>query len=314
MTDRPKVVFMGTPEFAVPSLEKLVTSDCEVIQVVTQPDRPVGRKRLLTPPPVKDAAERLGIPVFQPEKVRAPEAVQEIIKKKPDLIVTAAYGQILPKELLDYPRFGCINVHASLLPKYRGGAPIHYAIIKGEKETGITIMYMTPELDAGDMLAQRSLPILETDHVGILHDKLSKLGAELLYETLPAIFSGKVKPVPQDESAVTYAPNLRREDEWIDWSKAAQEIVNQVRGMHPWPVAATTWNGAALKVWWAERVELSTSAEPGTIVKVDNEGIYLATGKNVVAIRELQPAGKKRMPVEAFLRGRKVTPGERMGR
>lgn len=315
MTDRPKVVFMGTPEFAVPSLEKLVaSSQCEVILVVTQPDRPVGRKRVLTPPPVKVAAERLGIPVFQPEKLRESEAVQEIINKKPDLVVTAAYGQILPKNLLDYPRFGCINVHASLLPKYRGGAPIHYAIINGEKETGITIMYMTPELDAGDILAQRSLPILETDHVGILHDKLSQLGAELLYETLPAIFSGKVNPVPQDDSEATYAPNIRREDEWIDWSKSAHEIVNQVRGMHPWPVAVTTWNGAPLKVWWAEKVDLSTTEEPGTVVKVDDEGIYLATGKGVVAIRELQPAGKKRMTVDAFLRGRKIIPGERMGR
>lgn len=304
---------MGTPDFAVPSLEALFASDCEVIRVVTQPDRPRGRKREITPPPVKVAAEKLGIPVFQPEKVRIPEAVQKVLQGSPDLIVTAAYGQILPQELLDSPRLGCINVHASLLPKYRGGAPIHHALIQGEKETGITIMYMTSVLDAGDMLAQRKLPITEEDHVGTLHDKLSHLGAELLRDTLPSVFNGSVKPVPQEESAATYAPNIRREDEWIDWSRSAQEIFNQVRGLHPWPVASTTWNGEPLKIWRVEPVDQTSTAEPGTVIQVEDDGIYVAARKGVVVIRELQPAGRKRMKAESFLRGRRVKPGERLG-
>lgn len=219
MASEVRMVFMGTPDFAVPSLQTLVREGYRVAGVVTQPDRPRGRKRELTPPPVKVAAMELGLPVFQPERLRNPENVRRLLEWKPDLIVTAAYGQILPREILETPRYGCINVHASLLPKYRGGAPIHHALIRGEKETGVTIMYMVEALDAGDMLAHRSIPIEEADDVGTLHDKLARVGAQLLRETVPALLEGRVQPVPQDDSQATYAPNIRREDERIDWSR-----------------------------------------------------------------------------------------------
>ncbi|MDN4592453.1 methionyl-tRNA formyltransferase [Polycladomyces subterraneus] len=304
---------MGTPDFAVPSLQVLVEQAYPIVGVVTQPDRPKGRKQVLTPPPVKTAALSYGIPVFQPEKLRDPTALQEILALKPDLVVTAAYGQLLPSELLEAPRWGCINVHASLLPKYRGGAPIHHALINGEKETGVTIMYMVEQLDAGDILSQRAIPIEETDHVGSLHDKLSRLGAELLMETIPALLAGKIQPVPQDESLVTYAPNIRREDERIDWSKPARAIFNRVRGLHPWPVAFTMWQGKPLKVWWVEVADVQHDSVPGTVLNVEEDGITVAAGEGAVVIQELQPSGKKRMTVAQFVRGRNMEPGERLG-
>jgi methionyl-tRNA formyltransferase len=304
---------MGTPDFAVPSLEALIDHGYRVVGVVTQPDRPRGRKRELTPPPVKLTAEVRGISVFQPEKLRDPAAVRTVLAMEPDLVVTAAYGQIVPQAILDAPRHGCINVHASLLPKYRGGAPIHRAVIDGEKETGVTIMKMEPELDAGDILIQRAIPIDDRDHVGTLHDKLSRLGAELLIETLPLLLSGRIRPIPQDERLVTYAPNIRREDEWIDWRRSAREIYNHVRGLHPWPVASTTWKGTPLKIWWVEWSEKDSGQSPGTVIAVGEDGIEVAAGRGTVCIVQLQPAGKKPMKAEEFIRGRRMSVGERLG-
>ncbi|MFC4076461.1 methionyl-tRNA formyltransferase [Salinithrix halophila] len=313
MASKTRVVFMGTPDFAVPSLRALVDAGLDVAAVVTQPDRPRGRKRELTPPPVKRAALEMGMDVLQPEKLWQSTALGKILTVEPDLVVTAAYGQILPRELLEAPRFGCINVHASLLPKYRGGAPIHHALIRGEKEVGVTIMYMVEALDAGDMLLQRAIPVTESDDVGTLHDRLSVLGAELLTEVLPDILSGKAQARPQDPEQVTYAPNIKREDEKIDWTKGGRALFNQVRGLRPWPVAFTSWKGKPLKIWRAHPLEASVMAEPGTVIRVDSAGIVVATGEGALVLTELQPAGKKAMSVEEFLRGRNMEPGERLG-
>src|SRR5690625_3258210 len=245
-----KVIFMGTHDFAVIILQALIQSSYEVVLVVTQPDRPKGRKRQLTAPPVKEEAIKADIPVFQPENLQT--EYEEIISYDADLIITAAYGQLLPKALLDTPKFGCINVHASLLPELRGGAPIHYALLQGMKKTGITIMYMVEKLDAGDIIAQQEIPILETDHVGTLHDTLSIVGAKLLLKTLPAIFEKTNDQIPQEEANATFAPNITREQERIDWKKTNQEVYNQIRGLHPWPVAYSLYEGKRMKIWWAE--------------------------------------------------------------
>lgn len=309
----PRIVFMGTPDFAVPILQMLADEKYHVVGVITQPDRPKGRKRVPSPPPVKKAAMQLGIPVFQPERLQDEQAIQQVSEMKPDLVITAAYGQLLPEPILQKPPFGCINVHASLLPKYRGGAPIHWALINGEKTTGITIMYMVKELDAGDILAQQKIPIAENDHVGSLHDRLSVLGAEMIRDLLPALFKGEVKAIPQDHCQATYAYNIRPDDEWIDWSRSANQIYDQVRGLHPWPVASTSWNQKRLKIWWAESLLIDSSQPPGTILKMEADGISVATGKGIIKIKELQLAGKKRMSTNDFLGGTKMKVGERLG-
>ncbi len=297
-----RVVFMGTPDFAVPILQALIEEAIDVVLVVTQPDRPVGRKQRLTPPPVKRFAQKHEIPVFQPERIK--EDYETILEYSPDLIITAAYGQILPKALLDAPPLGSINVHASLLPELRGGAPIHYAILEGKKETGITIMYMEEKLDAGDMIAQAKLPIERTDHVGILHDKLADLGATLLIETLPAIFSKTNERIPQDEKKATFAPNITRELEKIDWNRRAEEVYNHIRGLHPWPVAYTKLEGERIKVWWGEPTDVRYEGEPGEVVAIDEESITVVCGdQKGLRLLEIQPAGKKRMKVSEFLRG-----------
>ncbi|NLY78976.1 MAG: methionyl-tRNA formyltransferase [Lysinibacillus sp.] len=298
-----KIVFMGTPDFSVPILRMLYDEGYSIAAVVTQPDRPVGRKRILTPPPVKEEALKLGLKVLQPEKLKGSEELQEILALNPDLVVTAAFGQILPKELLDAPKLGCINVHASLLPKYRGGAPIHQAIIDGEEKTGVTIMYMAEKLDAGDIISQREIPIEESDHTGIMFEKLSFLGRDLLKETLPSIIAGTNDRIPQDESKATFAHNISRDQERIDWSKSAKDIYNQVRGLHPWPIAYTTFQGENVKIWWAKVGEPNFDGRPGEIVKIEKKSFEVATGKGTVQILEIQPAGKKRMSAEEYLRG-----------
>lgn len=299
-----KIIFMGTPDFSVPILRMIHEEGYDILAVVTQPDRPVGRKRILTPPPVKEEALRLGLKVIQPEKLRGSQELQEIIQLQPDLIVTAAFGQILPKELLETPKLGCINVHASLLPKYRGGAPIHQAIIDGEEKTGVTIMYMAEKLDAGDIISQKEIEIEETDHTGSMFEKLSILGRDLLKETLPTIINGTNKRIPQDDTKATFAHNISREQERIDWTKSAREIYNLVRGLHPWPTAYTTFNGNNVKIWWAKMGETETTKQPGEVVKIDKTSFEIATGDGkTVAIFDLQPAGKKRMSAEEFLRG-----------
>ncbi|MGC5328744.1 methionyl-tRNA formyltransferase [Brevibacillus sp. SYSU BS000544] len=300
-----RILFMGTPDFAVQSLEALLSGGYQVVGVVTQPDRPVGRKQVLTAPPVKEAALRHGLPVYQPEKIRQSEALQLILgETKPDLIVTAAYGQILPKELLDAPKHGCINVHASLLPKYRGGAPIHKCIVEAEQESGVTIMYMVEALDAGDMISKVVVPIEERDTVGSLHDKLAIAGANLLVETLPALLAGDIQAEPQNHAEATFAPNIKREDERIKWTGSAESIYNQVRGLNPWPVAYTQFEGKVWKIWWVEKISFNdTLGEPGTIIRRETDGLVVACGQGSVKITELQPEGKKRMSMADFLKG-----------
>ena len=297
---------MGTPDFSVPVLQQVIKDGHEVIAVVTQPDRPVGRKKVLTPPPVKVEALKHNIPVFQPEKIRIKEQLDPILALNADLVITAAFGQILPNELLEAPKYGCINVHASLLPELRGGAPIHYSIIQGKEKTGITIMYMAEKLDAGDILTQVEVEITEEDNVGTLHDKLSVAGAKLLSETLPKLINGELTPIKQDDSKATFASNIKREQERIEWSKTGQEIYNHVRGLNPWPVAYTTLNGEVLKVWATKKVDAKTEAAPGTIIKIESDGFVVATGNDTaIKIVELQPAGKKKMDGEQFIRGSK---------
>jgi len=311
-----KIVFMGTPDFSVPVLRQIIHDGYEVIGVVTQPDRPVGRKKVLTPPPVKVEALTHGIPVFQPEKIRKEEELAKILLLQPDLIVTAAFGQILPKKLLDAPKFGCINVHASLLPELRGGAPIHYAIMQGKKKTGVTIMYMVEKLDAGDILTSVEVPIAEDDNVGILHEKLSTAGSKLLSETLPLLLAGRLTPKRQHEADATFAANIKREQEKIIWGKTGEEIYNHVRGLNPWPVAFTTLEGQVIKIWRTEMVAGLEGQEPGTIIKIDTDSFTVSTGnKTAIKIIELQPSGKTKMPCEQFLRGAgsKISLGSKLG-
>ena len=299
-----RIVFMGTPDFSVPVLQALA-AEYEVVLAVTQPDRPKGRKKVLSPPPVKEAALELGIPVLQPEKLR--DDWEKIKEAAPDLIVTAAYGQLLPKELLELPAYGCVNVHASLLPELRGGAPIHYALLQGKKETGITIMYMAEKLDAGDIISQQALTIEHNDDVGILHEKLSSIGAELLMDTLPKLFSNDIEAKPQDETLATFASNIKRSEERIDWNRSAVEIFNHVRGLRPWPVAFTTYDEQTVKIWVAEPTGETASGKPGEIVEVASDAITVACGDGQgLAITELQPAGKKRMRTADYLQGAKT--------
>ena len=299
-----KVIFMGTPDFSVPVLQRLIEDGYEIIAAVTQPDRPVGRKKVMTPPPVKVEALKHNIPVYQPEKIRKSEELQQIIALQPDVIVTAAFGQILPKELLDAPKFGCINVHASLLPELRGGAPIHYSIIQGKEKTGITIMYMAEKLDAGDIISVAEVKIEEEDTVGTLHDKLSAVGSELLSSTLPKLLAGEITPISQDDQLATFAPNIKRADEKIDWSLSGEEIYNKIRGLNPWPVAFTYYQGNVMKVWSSKKVAKSIEAKPGTVVAINEDGPIIATGNDTyIQLKEVQPAGKKKMDSGQFLRG-----------
>ncbi|WOV85230.1 methionyl-tRNA formyltransferase [Sporosarcina jeotgali] len=299
-----KLLFMGTPDFSAPILRMLHEEGYEIVGVVTQPDRPVGRKRVLTPPPVKAEALRLGLPVIQPEKLRGSAELEEIKALAPDLIVTAAFGQILPKELLEVPKLGCINVHASLLPAYRGGAPIHQAIMDGCTETGVTIMYMAEKLDAGDIISQATEQISPTDDTGSMFDKLSLTGEKLLKETLPSILEGTNARIPQDEEKVTFAKNISREQERIDWTQKGTDIHNQVRGLTPWPTAYTTFGGENVKVWKTEVLPTESKGESGEIIELTKDQILVKTGDDTaIAITELQPSGKKRMTATVFLNG-----------
>jgi methionyl-tRNA formyltransferase len=311
-----KIIFMGTPDFSVPVLQQIINEGYEVVAVVTQPDRPVGRKRILTPPPVKVEALKHHIPVFQPEEIKQKHELEQILALKADLIITAAFGQILPKELLEAPKYGCINVHASLLPELRGGAPIHYAIIQGKEKTGITIMYMVEKLDAGDIITQVEIPIHEDDNVGTLHDKLSAAGAKLLSETLPLLLEMNINPIPQNNEKATFASNIQREQEKIDWGKPGEEIYNHIRGLNPWPVAFTSLEGQVLKVWKVQKVKGNENNPSGTIIQLDSDGLIVSTGNGTaIKILELQPAGKTKMTAEQFLRGSgsKVSIGLKLG-
>lgn len=297
-----KVIFMGTPDFSTKVLEMLI-AEHDVIAVVTQPDRPVGRKRVLTPPPVKEVAIKHGLPVYQPEKLARSSELEQLIDLEADLIVTAAFGQILPESLLNAPKLGAINVHASLLPKYRGGAPIHQAIMDGQTETGISIMYMVKKLDAGDIISQQAIEIEHQDDVGTMHDKLSFLGAELLKETLPSIINGTNNRITQNESEASFATNISREQEKIDWYQSAEVIYNHIRGLSPWPVAYTVIDDGNMKVY-ASRIEKGKTGEPGTIIETTKKAIIVATGSDdAIALTDIQVAGKKRMLTANYLSG-----------
>lgn len=315
--DKKKIVFMGTPKFAVPVLEMLIEK-YGVDLVITQPDKKVGRKKVLTAPPVKVIAEEKGIKVLQPEKISNDENVLSELKElNPDIIITAAYGQLVPETILEIPKYKCINVHGSLLPKLRGGAPIQYSILEDHGKTGITIMYMVKKLDAGDMISKVEVDILDSDNYESLHDKLSIAGRDLLKETLPNIFTGNIAPEKQDDSLATFARNILREDEKIDWNKSARQIFNQIRALDPTPGAFTYLDEDILKIWSSEVVELEEnySAEKvGTIIKQDKKHIYILCGENtVLKVKELQISGKKRMPVVNFLSNKKDYVGTILG-
>jgi len=303
---------MGTPRFAVPSLAALAATE-RVTLVLCNPDRPAGRGQSLVPPPVKEEALRLGFPVYQPEKARHPDAVARIAAEEPDLLVVAAYGHILPKSILDIPRLGCINVHASLLPRYRGAAPINWAVARGETVTGITIMRMDEGMDTGPMLLVRELPIGEEDTAHTMYEKLSVLGAEALREALRKLREGTLVETPQDNARATYAPMLKKEHGRVDWAKPAGEIRDLVRGMTPWPAATAGHGGKAIKVLASNVAsEAGRAGEPGEVVAVDRGGIAVACGSGVLRLTLVQPEGGRAMDAWAYAQGRRVARGERL--
>ena len=307
-----RIVFMGTPDFAVGSLQALCESGKhEILAVVTQPDRPKGRGNKLLQTPVKEYALAQGLTVYQPQKVKTLEFVELLHWLQPELIVVAAFGQFLSKEILELPKYGCINVHASLLPKYRGAAPIQYAIIKGEKESGVTIMQMDIGMDTGAMLDKVVVPIAENTTMGELHDALREQGATLLLEVIDKIATGTAVAEPQDDAQATYATLLDRSMEHIDWSKTAQEVHNLIRGFNPAPSTFTKLpNGKSLKIWGSKMTGKSSAAAAGTVIETGKHSFFVACGEGVLEITEVQPESKKRMPAQVFLNGRGVQEGD----
>lgn len=305
-----RIVFMGTPEFAVPSLRALLDAGCEVVAAFTQPDRPAGRGHRLTPCPVKLLAQERGVPVFQFERIKSPEGVACLKEIAPDLCVTAAFGQILSREILDIPRYGTVNVHASLLPKYRGSAPINWCILRGERVAGVTTMLTDAGMDTGDVLLRAETPIGELETAGELTVRLSELGAKLLLDTLARYPHGDLKPVPQDEAQASYQPMLTREMGHIDWTRSAEEIANRIRGLNPWPCAYSDFDGGRLKLYLARPCEARGAAEPGAVaVSSAREGLFVACGSGWLEILELQAPNAKRMSAKAYLRGKKIEVG-----
>lgn len=305
-----KIIFMGTPNFSVSVLEGLIKQDkdFQIVAVVTQPDKPVGRKKVLTAPPVKEKAMEYNIPIYQPNNLKDQGVIDELKSYQPDLIVTAAFGQFLPDDVLNLAPFGVLNVHASLLPKYRGGAPIHEAIIQGDTKTGITIMKTIAKMDAGDIISQAEITIEDTDNVGTMFEKLSVLGTELLLDTLPKYFDHQIVPVSQDENQATYAPNITKEMEVINWNNTAKAIWCKIRGMNPWPVAHTTWKDKRLKIYQAtvikdESFEQSEVA-PGTIILREKNKLWISCkDQTILSLDEVQLAGKSKMTIAEFLNG-----------
>ena len=308
-----KLIFMGTPNFSATVLKGLLESDqYEVLAVVTQPDRAVGRKKEIRITPVKEVALSYGLPIYQPEKLSGSPEMEAIMNLGADGIVTAAFGQFLPSKLLAIMNF-VVNVHASLLPKHRGGAPIHYALIQGDRETGVTIMETVKEMDAGDMISRRSIPITDEDNVGILFEKLAIVGRDLLLDTLPAYLSGNIQPEAQDPSQVTFSPNIRPEEERLDWNKTNRQLFNQIRGMNPWPVAHTLWQGGRFKIYEAELAD--GDGQPGEILEIGKRQLLVATGEGALALKTVQPAGKPKMTISDFLNGagRNLAVGDKFG-
>lgn len=308
-----RVIFMGTPDFSVGTLEALIQAGHQVVLAVTQPDKPRGRGGKRQFPPVKETALEHGIPVFQPRKVREPENIEELKKYQADVIVVVAFGQILPREILELTPYGCINVHASLLPSYRGAAPIQWAVINGETVSGVTTMQMDEGLDTGDMLLKTEVPLEPEETGGSLHDKLAAAGASLCVRTLKALEEGTVTPKKQGESPTAYASMLKKEMGEIRWEDPAISIERLIRGLNPWPSAYTGWQDKTMKIWEAEVLEEDSGQEPGTVVRVDKDGFLVQTGKGLLKVTALQIPGKKRMEADAFLRGYSMEPGEKLG-
>ena len=309
-----RIIFMGTPDFSVGTLEALVEAGHEVVLAVTQPDKPKGRGKEMQFTPVKECALRHGIPVFQPKKVRDPECVEELKKYQADVCVVIAFGQILPKEILEMTPYGCINVHASLLPSYRGAAPIQWAVIRGEKISGVTTMQMDEGLDTGDMLEKTEIILDEKETGGSLHDKLAEAGAKLCVHTLDKLVQGYLTPQKQGESPTEYARMLDKKLGDINWEQSAVEIERLIRGLNPWPSAYTDWNGKTMKIWEADAVPgENTEKAPGTITDVTKDDFAVQTGDGQLRVRALQIPGKKRMEADAFLRGYQVKVGEHLG-
>lgn len=305
-----KVIFMGTPDFSVGTLEALAEAGHEVVLAVTQPDKPKGRGGKMQYTPVKEAALARDIPVYQPKKIREPECIEELKKYNADIMVVIAFGQILPKEILQMTPYGCINVHASLLPKYRGAAPIQWAVIDGEKVSGVTTMQMNEGLDTGDMILKTEIPLDQKETGGSLHDKLAEAGAKLCVETLKCLEDKTATWEPQGESTTAYAKMLDKNLGNINWNDPAVQIGRLIRGLNPWPSAYTHWNDKVIKLWQADVVEDNTDQEAGTIVKVEKDSFYVQTGEGLLKIEELQLQGKKRMDAGAFLRGNHLEYGE----
>ena len=308
-----KLIFMGTPDFSATVLKGLLESDqYEVLAAVTQPDRAVGRKKEIRMTPVKEVALSYGLPIYQPEKLSGSPEMEAIMNLGADGIVTAAFGQFLPSKLLASMDFA-VNVHASLLPKHRGGAPIHYALIQGDEEAGVTIMEMVKEMDAGDMISRRSIPITDEDNVGTLFEKLAIVGRDLLLDTLPAYLAGDIQPEAQDPSQVTFSPNIRPEEERLDWTKTNRQLFNQIRGMNPWPVAHTLWQGGRFKIYEAELAD--GDGQPGEILEIGKRQLLVATGEGALALKTVQPAGKPKMTISDFLNGagRNLAVGDKFG-
>jgi methionyl-tRNA formyltransferase len=310
-----RLVFMGTPEFAVPSLRVLLDGEDKVVGVFTQPDQPSGRGMTLHAPPVKTLAAAHHIPVFQPQKLRAPEVLDRLQEWQPDLIVVVAYGKMLPNAILEFPRYGCINVHASLLPKYRGAAPIQWAIARGESETGVTIMRISEHMDAGDILLQRTILIDKSDTGGSLHDKLSQLGAKALHEALGLLKQEQLTARQQNEAEVTYAPIIKKEDGRIDWTQEATVIERRIRAFTPWPSAYSTFQGKLIKILKAQIEPEASRAStfPGTVIEASSVDLVVATGRGQLALQEVQLEGKKRLPIEEFLKGHPIPRGAVFG-
>lgn len=308
-----KIVFMGTPDFSVGALDALVEAGHEILAVVTQPDKPKGRSGQMQFPPVKECALRHGLTVLQPVKIKTPEWVDKLRELKADVFVVAAFGQILSKEILDMPKYGCVNIHASLLPKYRGAAPINWAIINGEKETGVTIMQMNEGVDTGDMLSHVVVPIAPKETAESLFDKLAKAGAELIVETLPKLEAGEIIPVPQDESQSSHVKMMNKSLGKIDWNQDAVVIERLVRGLNSWPSAYTYYQGKSVKLWDCDVVEAAAKAVPGTIIAVAKDSFDVATGNGALRVLELQLEGKKRMDTKSFLLGNQWKTGMQLG-
>lgn len=305
-----RIIFMGTPDFSVPALEALVASEHEVAAVVTQPDKPKGRGKEIHMSPVKECALKHNIPVYQPVRARDEAFVEEMRTLKPDAMVVIAFGQILPKSLLDLPKYGCVNIHASLLPKYRGAAPIQWAVINGDEETGITTMMMDVEMDTGDMLEKTVVKLNPDETGGSLFDRLSLLGGDLILSTLSKLEKGEITPQPQDHAQATYVKKISKSMGDIDWTMDAVSIERLVRGLNPWPSAFTRWNGKMLKIWEAKVLpDLETKAPCGSVISASDEGLKIQTGNGVLCVTSLQLEGKKRMDTAAFLRGYQVESG-----